>query len=246
MTNIDHSPTSLIYRIKKGLSFLEIVIFFLALSGIWYFFANKDNFPINKVDIYIDNVSFYHDAQNCQSLENFIQQSVRKGNFFTNDLFFLAQNIKEKFPYIKNVKINRKFPDNIQIALNFRKEVAIWNDNFLLDNEGEIFPFTTFSYFANLPKLLGDDLSFVLENFQKANKYLRNSNLVIRSFLINKQGDVFIILQNGVMIVSETGSLEKNLKTFQKIYSLLREKNANKTLSYIDFRYSNGFSVLLF
>src|SRR5450756_2096570 len=75
------------------------------------------------------------------------------GNFFTVDIERLRQSL-EKLPWVRNVSIRREFPQRLAVRLEEHQALARWNNNALVNRQGEIFA-------ANieqaLPRFTGQD-----------------------------------------------------------------------------------------
>ncbi len=118
---------------RKKKRYLLKFIIMVALAVGMYFFLNSSLFDIQKITVEENN---YYTVEQVISLAG-----AKTGeNLFETSL----PQMKEKLladPYIKNVKLKRKLPDQVVIIVEERKEdaaVPYGNKYIIIDNEGMV------------------------------------------------------------------------------------------------------------
>ena len=116
------------------------------MSSVFYFLFLSQTFQVEKIIV-------LQQAQDNKVSKDELKLSIEKnlGNkilfFDTKSIFLvnlngLRKNILNDFPQIAGVEIKRDFPNNLNVIIIERVEIAVWCQNevcFLLDSEGIAF-----------------------------------------------------------------------------------------------------------
>lgn len=156
-------------RLFSRMLFYFLVFLFCGVNFYVFFFSyflKVDKILINGIEE-IDSQAIENEI-----IENF---SKKRGYFFPGDNFILiyskdlAENLQNKFPKIKTIKVKKIFPNEIKIFITERKALFIWcrgdfiaeeieqgknNDCFLVDDEGYVYTSADF----NLPEVKENNL----------------------------------------------------------------------------------------
>jgi cell division protein FtsQ len=80
-----------------------------------------------------------------------------RGTFFTVDLEDVRASL-EKLPWVREARVERRWPDTLVVSLVEQVPLARWNDSALVNGEGEVF---VAAESGNLPRLSGPEDSSV-------------------------------------------------------------------------------------
>ena len=120
---------------KTKLTYIIIIIMSVMIYYIYQkFHDSKIYFPINKISIEESRLINSDKGKIFGISKNYL----KKKSFFTMDINYLREKI-EKIDWVKNVTIRRSYPDEVKIYIEEHIPVAIWNNDYYLDEFGKIF-----------------------------------------------------------------------------------------------------------
>ena len=76
-----------------------------------------------------------------------------RGTFFTVDLEGVRNSL-EKLPWVREARVERRWPDTLVVSLTEHVPLARWNDNALINQAGEVF---VAAVSTHLPRLSGPE-----------------------------------------------------------------------------------------
>ncbi|MFZ3174785.1 MAG: FtsQ-type POTRA domain-containing protein, partial [Thiobacillus sp.] len=76
-----------------------------------------------------------------------------RGTFFTVDLEGVRNSL-EKLPWVREARVERRWPDTLVVSLTEHVPLARWNDNALINEAGEVF---VAAADTRLPRLSGPE-----------------------------------------------------------------------------------------
>lgn len=115
--------------------FWKLILVLVFLGGCYYLILKTPYFQIQKVEFLAED----------NNITKEIQDKVYHQNFFLLNSAELSKNVEMKFPQVKQVLIQKKFPNKILIQIVERKEFGVFcfqseSENcFSLSEEGIIF-----------------------------------------------------------------------------------------------------------
>ena len=196
----------------------------------------SDYFPIKTVRVYGLN------RVNQQEVHDLLYPLVEKG-FFTINVESI-RNCLLQMPWVSDLYVRRVWPDQVIVTLTEKKPIALWNENTLLSESGELFTPKQETYPADLPKFTGPtgQQFFMLRYFSDINRLLlplhaKISYLELTPFLTWK-----LTLDNGITMQVGHEDILTRLNQFVKVYPKIVGTRAND-VDYIDLRYPNGVAV---
>lgn len=189
----------------------------------------------------IKNIHFYGDLKevNQQQLASKAQQNI-SGNFFKADMNQLKQAMADN-PWIEAVKVQRLWPDTVNVFITERQAKAHWQDGGLVDSKGQVFTAKTDKVLPNyagpkqmMPKLVAfqDAVSPVLQQHQ----------LDIKTLSVSERGAWTLELNNGVVLKLGRRDLNERLQRFLTYWQRDLQPLGQK-LEYVDLRYHDGFAI---
>ncbi len=190
-----------------------------------------------------------------------------QGNFFTADLENLRR-LFENTPWVKQAMVRRVWPDGVEVALREYEPLGLWNDNQILDVDGQ--PFTANQAEAEdaeggpLPQLGGPDGSgkLVRRRLTELTDWLAPIGRVPVSLTLSPRHAWKAELDNGMVldmgrdpatdpIVGQSQPdarhqvpVQTRVQRFVEALPAI-EQNVGRPVIYADLRYPNGFALRL-
>ena len=172
-----------------------------------------------------------------------VLQVVREkvqGNFFTVDIVQLRKEL-EKLPWVRGVQIRREFPDSLSVNIEEHQALAYWNEDELVNRQGEVFSADSD---AAMPSFVGQagDAALVTQQYAQFTQQLARIDLGIRQLAESPRHAWQLRLSNGMVLELGSEQMQQRLDRFVAVYpySLAKMQGEVKT---VDLRYRNGFAV---
>ena len=149
-----------------------------------------------------------------------------------------------KLPWVQHVSVNKKWPNSLIIKLIEHKAVASWNDNKLLNENGEIFEVDRIDDLTALPKIHGNDndSQLIWDKYVRFNEIVKKTGYDISTSRISNRGGWKLELSNGIEINLGSQQMDAKLVRLTDTWPKLL-KLKQKLPLYIDLRYTNGYVV---
>jgi cell division protein FtsQ len=181
-----------------------------------------------------------------------------RGTFFTVDLERVRESL-EKLPWVREARVERRWPDTLVVALTEHVPLARWNDNALVSETGEVF---VAALGQPLPRLFGpEDSSYeVVAAYQRDQAALAPLGMSISELRLTPRRSWRIRLDNGMQLALGRLQPEERLSRFVALYPRLfsaQQMDPTPTATdlkaataaaplapvTVDLRYSDGFAV---
>jgi cell division protein FtsQ len=179
-----------------------------------------------------------------------------RGTFFTVDLESVRNSL-EKLPWVREARVERRWPDTLVVSLTEHVPLARWNDNALVNEAGEVF---VAAVDARLPRLSGpEDSSLeVVAAYRRHQAALAPLGLVIDEVRLSPRRAWRLRLDNGMQLALGREQTDARLARFAALYPRLFSAQpvaqdatlqpATATAAAIvpvtvDLRYPDGFAV---
>ncbi|AQU82062.1 MAG: cell division protein FtsQ/DivIB [Halomonas sp.] len=146
--------------------------------------------------------------------------------------------------WLNEVRISREWPNALVFELVEQVPVARWNDDFLLNSQGEPFAFAPLPAPSGLPDLAGPAGSSeeVLDFYHRLNPYFANLSLSLSQLRLEPRGAWRLQLNNGAWVM--LGRRQHEVRLARLSASWQRElSRLGEHIRYIDLRYPNGVAV---
>jgi cell division protein FtsQ len=220
---------------KSGKIILVLMLIILCIFSITKFMTSA-YFPIKSVKIF---GAQHLDRNETQGL---IAPLVKNG-FFAVDVERIKESISTS-PWVGQVIVRRVWPDQVIVAINEKKPIALWNNSSLLSSSGELFTPAVDTIPDGLPQLSGPpgEHLFMAQYYAKMASVLEPLHFKITRLELTPTMTWSITLDNGMKLnVGHKDSLTR-LDHFVKVYSkIVGDRVAD--VEYIDLRYPNGMAV---
>lgn len=176
------------------------------------------------------------------------------GTFFTVDLE-RVQGSLEKLPWVREARVERRWPDTLVVSLVEHVPLARWNDDALVNDRGDVF---VAAVAARLPRLSGpeDSSEEVVAAYRRHQFALAPLGLTIRELRLSPRRAWRVRLDNGMQLALGREQTDARLARFIALYprvfgaapavaqvaaSTSAEPAAMPVT--VDLRYSDGFAV---
>jgi cell division protein FtsQ len=218
-----------------------VLLFAAAVAGIAWVsmgIVASDRWPIRWLEI---NGEFQRVS--AEQLRASLTPKI-DSSFFTIDLRELDE-AASRIPWVSAVRIQKKWPDTVSVAIAEYEPVAHWNRGWLISKSGEAFSVPEADSIQGLPWLQGPDgrLEAVLDAWAEFNDLLMPLGLEVRRVTLNTRGAWSMELDNGTLIHLGRESAIERLDRLLIGWESLISGRANPPQA-IDLRYTNGFAVL--
>ena len=160
------------------------------------------------------------------------------GNFFTVDVNAVRHAV-EALPWVRTVTVRKIWPNRIDIELEEQVAFARWNDDALLNPDGQVF-FADFD--GDLPAFVGPDgtEADVLRHYRRFRDALTPLKRTPKEVRLSERGAWRLVLDDGLTV--ELGRSEP-LERLARFVTLYRNVAMPAVDGYVDLRYPNGFAL---
>lgn len=218
----------------------SVLLAMLLMSGLavggWYL-LQPDTLPIRRVNI---EGEFRELSQT--ELQTLVVENLQ-GGFFSVDVGNLREVLQDN-PWVREVWIQRSWPDALDIAVREEVAAARWNDNGLVNGNGDYFEPPLADLPAGLPQLEGPDgmQSQLTEQLLNLQTLLAPLGLHIKKLALSERRAWSFVTDSGLRVVLGREQFDDRLRRFiELVPASLGDRLAEA--AYIDMRYTNGFAV---
>lgn len=176
-------------------------------------------------------------------LRNQLSPLVSDRRWLSLDLDELREQALE-IGWLKEVHIRREWPDGLTFELFEQSPVARWNDDQLLNSDGEPFDFAPAEVPEGLIFLSGPKGSSpeVLAFHGELETRLKQHGMEVAQLRLEDRGAWRFQLEDGLWIMLGRANQEARLERFEAVWKRRLAELATH-LRYIDLRYPNGVAV---
>ena len=173
-----------------------------------------------------------------------------RGTFFTVDLE-RVRNSLEKLPWVREARVERRWPATLVVSLTEYVPIARWNDDALVSETGEVFGAAVST---KLPRLVGPEGSSaeVVATYRRYQASLAPLGMTIDELRLSPRRAWRIRLNSGMQLALGRMQTDARLARFVSLYPRLFGPQAAKDGQpaaapppplMVDLRYSDGFAV---
>jgi cell division protein FtsQ len=166
-----------------------------------------------------------------------------RGGLASVDLERIRQRV-EGIDWIDDAVVTRVWPDAIRVTVTEQVAAARWNDSGLLNARGELFIRNARYVPPELPLLEGPEGSEtdVAQLYIEAQGRLLEAGLRLTGVRLDARGAWELQLGDGLQVRLGRQDVHERLERFIRLASPMVAKRVGE-ISYVDMRYTNGFSV---
>jgi cell division protein FtsQ len=172
-----------------------------------------------------------------------------RGTFFTVDLERVRTSL-EKLPWVREARVERRWPDTLQVSLTEHVPLARWNDDALVSAAGEVFVAASS---GRLPRLSGPEGSSaeVVAAYRRYQSALAPLGTRIAELRLSPRRAWRMRLDNGMQLALGREQADARLARFVALYPRLFGARpaadgvaaAPVAPATVDLRYTDGFAV---
>ncbi len=139
-----------------------------------------------------------------------------RGTFFTVDLE-QVRNSLEKLPWVREARVERRWPDTLVVSLVEHEPLARWNDDALINVAGEVF---VAALDARLPRLAGpeDSSAEVYAAYRRYQAALAPLGMTIGELALSERRAWRVRLDNGLALALGREQADARLARFVALY----------------------------
>lgn len=167
----------------------------------------------------------------------------RGSGFLSVDLAALRKSL-ETVPWVDRARVERKWPNGVRVFITEHVAAARWGESGLMNTRGELFLKDARHIPQELPQLMGPPgtegqvAKLYLESYPR----LLGVGMRLSKVELDARGAWQLTLGNGVIVRLGRQDVPARLERFIAVARPVVAARAAE-VSYVDLRYSNGFSV---
>ena len=168
---------------------------------------------------------------------------VARGGLTSVDLDVVRAEVR-RIPWVDGVIVQRRWPDAIRVAITAQVAAARWNDTGLLNTRGHLVLRNARFVPPELPLLEGPEGSegAVAQVYLDAQGPLLEAGLRLTGVQLDERGAWELAISDGIRVRLGRQAVNERLERFIALASPMVAKRLAE-ISYVDMRYTNGFSV---
>ena len=173
----------------------------------------------------------------------FAIKKTSEKSFFRLDTDQVKKSLKS-LNWVREAHVVKQWPNSLKVTLTEHQPTAIWNEQQLINQRGELFNVERMDDVTGLPKLYGPDnqVQALYKLFNRFNRLLQPLGHEISVAQVSQRGGWQLTLRNGLDINLGTEQQESRaLRLADTWQNLLR--SSQQTPQRVDLRYSNGYVV---
>ena len=211
------------------LALLAITIF-----GFIYISVNQ---PVTSIKIQGD-----FKRVSIKRVDSILSELMNQGFLTINQSKY--KNRLENIDWVKSVRINKVWPNKINVLLIEDDVIGLWNKKLLLNSSGELYNLDQRVVPKELIQFFGPDdrVNDVYERFNLYNDELVTRGILIEKIELNLRGSWEITIRPSIKIKLGEKDTQERFERFLTIWDQSLLENF-ELISYIDLRYREGFVI---
>ncbi|MCW5590003.1 MAG: cell division protein FtsQ/DivIB [Legionellales bacterium] len=216
-----------------------ILLIAIAIIGSWLWLKSEGPYvlPVKWVKVQGANLPSQQEAVKS-ALIPFVTQG-----FLLVNATGIQQRLQD-IPWVAEVSVKREWPDTLIIGVHEKIPVALWNDDHMINRQGDVFNIEDGIATQSFPKLSGPTglSALIVERYFVFADLLKPLHLHIQALHLSARRAWSLTLDNGVKILLGRMQVTQRLQQFIKVYPQVLAPRINE-VNYVDLRYNTGFAV---
>jgi cell division protein FtsQ len=232
-----HSFKNGFRRFITGVEIIVLVVAVVSGFAFWTSFTAPDKHIIENIHVVGHQPQIVEDEMRERLLP------YRSKGFFAIELGEIQKSLAE-IPWIREVKVNRKWPDSIVINVDTWQPVAKWGEGKWLDETGKLFTLElAIDDNSNMPLLQGpeEDAVQVFKMYQQITQLFNVYDVKLKSLKKVQSGGWVVKMDSGIEVRLKKDDVFEGLRSFVKLYNELGGQRDN--VEYVDMRYPDGAAI---
>lgn len=223
------------FRIAAWLAALAIIS--LPVVAVLNGWLASERWPFRQLSV---NGEFRHVS--LEQIRAAASRNLEPG-FFAVDLERVRADVAA-LPWVEQVEVRKRWPDQIALSVVERQAVASWGDEQLLSGSGELFAAPANTVPEGLPRLSGPvaQRREIWDFYVGAEQQLRAIGLAPTGVMLSGRGAWTLPLSNGGTLLLGRTEARARLQRFSSVFAELGVADASLLLR-ADLRYANGFAL---
>lgn len=199
------------------------------------YLKDPQHLPIHVVNVQ-GKLSYLSKEELQSTLNPYLNKS-----FLTVDVKAMQAALQAN-PWVEHCNITRIWPDTISVEVSEEEPIAYWQNDAVLGQGGKLIIPTRMPE-LDIPRLYGPDeqMPTVLNMLGTMNELLSRKHVHVVALQMNERRAWQANLSNGVALYLGSKEVVKRLSRFVDSYPF--DLNDERTVRYIDLRYTTGFVV---
>lgn len=228
-------------RTKGG--FLAGVLFFLlVLWGLYRGALNVSDWltDVNRLPMSELLLQGQHEYVTPEEVRKSVLDGAQTRNFFELDVN-AVQNRLRALPWVAQVSVRKKWPNEIKVFLTEQSVAARWNGNRFLNRGGEVFAAPN-RVKQPLVELSGpdDQAKRVLDAYQQYDALLGPKGFKVAKVNLTARHAWEVTLEGGIQLFLGRAD---DLSRLQRFIDVFPDIQPHEQIAYVDLRYDTGLAV---
>ena len=227
------------WSLVGGLSFFVAVLLSLVIAyyQVIDYLKDKKQVPLRHVVI----TGVLKHTSEAQVTDKVLTDDL--GSFFSVDVNNVQARI-ESLPWVYSVSVRKKWPDILNVHISEQQTAAIWNDDQLLNKQGQLFEVPMAQLPQGVVKLYGPQGSEkdALKGYTDLNSLLSINGFDVAELSLSARFSWRLKLNNGVLLELGTQQRVTRVQRFIDMYTVISKHKSQPVVS-VDLRYDTGMAV---
>lgn len=232
-------------QFKQQPAFYAGVVFFIvAMAALAWAGLKIADWTQSQQSAPVKQVKLYGDFQHIDigTLHHKLQQQY-VGNFFSVNVDQVQQFLLQQ-PWVYQAAVRKQWPDALVVVVTEQQPVAIWNQQQLLNEQGDVFQAPLQQLKTELPMLTGPEGSQqdALTMFRHMQGLLALHKFNAVALGLTERFSWQLSLSNGVALKLGREDTLKRVQRFIELYPVISKHKAD-AVAEVDLRYDTGIAV---
>jgi cell division protein FtsQ len=224
---------SQVFNLSFGIGLMFFICVLLSLITLsWWLtqhFIGQESAPVTSI-IISGEMPYSQRSDIIAAIDN-----VDMGNFFQVDVNEVQKSVLT-LPWVYSVAVRKQWPNELKIYVVDQRPVALWNGEFLINQQGNVFQANIDRINHYLPSFFGPEGSeaLALENYINISSLLDFQSLAIDELVLSERFSWLLTLDDGVTLNLGREERVERVQRFMDVYPIIKaqlkvKKNAKKT-----------------
>ncbi|MFT6926307.1 MAG: cell division protein FtsQ [Psychromonas sp.] len=232
-------------EIKVG-KWISLIFFLILIYGLQDSYSKLKAWLTDEQSLPLTSLILTGEMQHVASddVRVVLKKQKDRLNFFTLEIAQIQKQL-EDMPWVYSASIRKQWPNTIKIHIVEQSIIAIWNNNALLNQAGDIIHTSPEGVLDQYIKLYGEDefAKKVLQTYLEIEQLLKVNNFKIKLLSSDKRNSTKIILENGIALRLGKEQKLDRIQRFLSVFPLIENKYDIDTIDYLDLRYDTGIAI---